>query len=157
VPKGKPWTAEEEAKLRALVQANENIEKIAAQLGRRKEAVLMKCKRFGLKVVVTNGYSTTTSITLPVELPSPEEALKMLAGALKAAMQPGLDKVEVQRLQVVATLARTYDHLLANYVRYRDIEAKLVELEKKYAQLAEKAKGNASKPNTAQMVQPTTK
>ncbi len=43
---------------------------------------------------------------LPAELPSVEEAQRMLAGVLRASVEPGLDKVEVQRLRVVATLAR---------------------------------------------------
>jgi hypothetical protein len=48
-------------------------------------------------------------LSLPRELPSIEEALKLLAGALQAASQAGLDKVEVQRLQAIATLARTHE------------------------------------------------
>ncbi len=69
----------------------------------------------------------------------------MLAGALRASLKPGLDKVEVQRLQVVATLARTYKEVLADYINYRAIEVKLIELEGKYARLVEeKTKGNAS-------------
>jgi hypothetical protein len=44
--------------------------------------------------------------SIPKELPTVEEALKILAGALKAAGVPGLDRVEVQRLQAVARLAR---------------------------------------------------
>jgi len=46
-------------------------------------------------------------------------------------VEPGLDKVEAQRLQVVATLARTYKDLLADYINYYQIEAKLVEIEEK--------------------------
>ncbi len=68
---------------------------------------------------------------LPAELPSVEEAQRMLAGALRASVEPGLDKVEVQRLRVVATLARAYKEILADYINYRGIEAKLVELEAK--------------------------
>lgn len=59
---------------------------------------------------------------------------------METASKPGLDRVEVQRLQVVATLARTYKDLLADYIGYRQIEAKLLELEAKYAKLAAKAK-----------------
>ena len=51
----------------------------------------------------------------------------MLAGALKAATQPGLNRVEVQRLQAVANISKTYKELLADYVNYREIEAKLAE------------------------------
>ena len=73
------------------------------------DAVQKKCDRLGSEVVVVNAKapSTTTSPTLPKELLSVEEALRMLIGALNAACAPCLDKVEVQQLQVVATLAKT--------------------------------------------------
>jgi len=158
MPKGKPWTREGEAELKQMVESKESIETIAARFGKTKEAIREKCKRLGLKVVIQrHSAKTTTSIPIPMELPSAEEALKILAGALKAAAEPDLEKVEVQRLHVVATLAKTYKELLADYINYRAIEAKLLEMEEKYAQLAEKAEGDASKPNTAQMVQPPAK
>ena len=119
-------------------------------MGKSKQAIIKKAERLGLEVVKQQKprkKSLTSSLELPKELPSVEEALKILAGALKAAAQPGLDKVEVQRLQVVATLARTYKDLLADYIGYRQIEKNLVELEAKYARLAKKAKkakGNAA-------------
>jgi len=42
-----------------------------------------------------------------------------------------LDKVETQRLQVLAALAGTHKDLLADYINYYQIEAKLVEIEEK--------------------------
>jgi hypothetical protein len=143
--KGKPWSVDKEQKLRELVASGADVDKIATALGKSKGAVLKKADRLGLEVVVAKGYRTTTSIPLPRDLPSVEEALRVLAGALKAACKPGLDKVEVQRLQVMATLARTYKELLSDYINYREIEAKLVDLEAKYAALLqEKSKGNAA-------------
>jgi hypothetical protein len=151
--RGKPWSVEEEKQLKALVDAKTSIEVVAAKLGRRPDAVMIKCKRLKIEVVVAKGYTTTTSIVVPKELPSVEEALKKLAGALNAACKPGLDKVEVQRLQVVATLARTYKDILVDYINYRAIEVKLVELEANYAKLlAEKTKGHASKSDSAKVV-----
>ena len=155
MPKGKPWSANEEKELRELVGAKKDADAIAEIMGKSSEAVTKKCKRLGLEVVGTKAYKTTTSLKLPDELPSVEEALKILAGALKAAKESGLDKVEVQRLQVVATLTRTYKDLLAEYINYREIEARLVDLEKKYEELLrEKTKGDASKPDTPNLVQP---
>jgi len=141
--KGKPWSAEEVKKLRELVKAKQPLESIAEELGKSKGAIAQKARRLGLEVVVRlrrSKKTTTSTIEIPAELPTVEEALKILAGALKTAANPGLDRVEVQRLQTVATLARTYKELLADYVDYRGIEAKLVELEVKYAKLARKAK-----------------
>ena len=142
--KGKPWTVDAENKLRQLLSEGVGVDSVAAQLGKTRDAVIKKAGRLGLEVV---GYSprTTTSLKLPAQLPSVEEALKILASALCASAESGLDKVEVQRLQVVATLAKTYKELLADYINYRQIETKLLEMEDKYARLLEKkAKSPAS-------------
>lgn len=148
---GKLWTAEEEIKLKEMVDACESLELIASVLGRSKGAVREKCGRLGLRVVVGKSrQGTTSTMQLPEELPSVEEALRILAGALNAASEPGLDRVEVQRLQVVATLARTYKNLLTDYIGYRQIEAKLVELEAKYARLAERARGEEAEGDASE-------
>ena len=135
--KGKPWTVEEEKRLRELLKARKTLPVIADFLGKTIDAVYIKCQRLGLKVVEDRALATTTSCSSK-DLPSVEEALQMLAGALRAAQQPGLDKVEVQRLQVIATLARTYKELLADYLDYRGLEVELVELSRKYELLAKK-------------------
>jgi hypothetical protein len=137
--KGKPWPFEKEKELRHLVEDRLPLGVIAAKLGATPDAVLKKCNRLGLEVVGGKGLRTTTSISLPKELPSVEETLMKLAGALDAACKPGLDKVEVQRLQVVATLSRTYKEILADYLDYRGVEAKLIDLANKVEQLAKKA------------------
>ena len=137
MPKGKPWTVKEELSLKQLVDSGESLDVIAAKLGKSKQAIRRKAERLGLEVVgqKRSKRTTTSDVKLPKELPSVEEALMILAGALKKASKSGLDRVEVQRLQVVATLARTYKDLLADYVGYRQIEAKVLELEAKYARL----------------------
>jgi aspartate aminotransferase-like enzyme len=140
MPRGKPWTAEEEKQLKELLDAGHPLSVVAERLHRKPTAVSMKIKRLGLEVVVTESRrsTTTTEVKLPEELPSVEEALRMLAGALERSCQPGLDKVEVQRLQVVATLARTYKDILADYLDYRRVEAELLELRQKYEELAKR-------------------
>ncbi len=140
MPKGKPWTAEEEKQLKELLDAGHPLSVVAERLHRKPTAVSMKIKRLGLEVVVTESRrsTTTTEVKLPEELPSVEEALRMLAGALERSCQPGLDKVEIQRLQVVATLARTYKDILADYLDYRRVEAELLELRQKYEELAKR-------------------
>jgi aspartate aminotransferase-like enzyme len=140
MPRGKPWTAEEEKQLKELLDAGHPLSVVAERLHRKPTAVSMKTKRLGLEVVVTESRrsTTTTEVKLPEELPSVEEALRMLAGALERSCQPGLDKVEVQRLQVVATLARTYKDILADYLDYRRVEAELLELRQKYEELAKR-------------------
>ena len=147
--KGVPWTVEEEASLKELAEAKTPLSMIAAKLGRQRGAVLVKCQRLGL---VINSEATSIAVPLPAELPSVEETLKKLAGALEAACAPGLTKVEVQRLQVVATLAKTYKEILSDYINYREIEAKLNDMEAKYAALLQQqATGVASQSDSAQV------
>ena len=142
--KGTPWTVEEEVQLRNLIKANKSVDEIASTLKRTPQAILVKCQRIGL---VPNGHVTTSTLPLPAELPSVEETLKKLAGALEAVSALRLTKVEVQRLQVVATLARAYKEILADYLDYRGIEIKLNDMEEKYAALFEtKSQNTAPQP-----------
>jgi len=71
----------------------------------------------GLEVVDLKGLRTTTSLKIPKELPTVEETLKMLAGALQAAIMPALDKVEVHRIQTVATPSAGMDEFAATLDR----------------------------------------
>ncbi len=137
--RGLPWTPQEEAQLRKLVLANTPLDVIAAALCRQPTAVLVKSQRLGLQI---SGQATEKQLPLPEELPSVEETLRKLAGALEAASEPGLSKTEVQRLQVVATLARAYKEILADYINYREIEAKLNDMEAKYAALLQNISQN---------------
>ena len=147
--KGIPWQAEEEAQLKKLIEAKTPIDVIAQTLRRTPTAILLKCQRLGL---VPSDQVTKATLNLPDELPSVEETLKELAGALRAAKEPGLNKVEVQRLQAIATLARTYKEILADYLNYREVEAKLNDMEAKYATLLEnKSQNPASQPVPTQM------
>jgi hypothetical protein len=147
--RGTPWTIEEEVQLRKLVEANKSVDAIASALGRTSQAILVKCQRIGL---VPSGHVTTAALPLPAELPSVEETLIKLAGELEASSAPGISKVEVQRLQVVAVLARAYKEILADYLNYREIEAKLNDMEAKYAALLEtKSKNTAPQPIPTQM------
>lgn len=148
--RGKNWDHEEEKKLVELARKGLTLEVIAVQLGKTSGAVYEKAKRIG--VVIKGASSTTHEIKLPPELPSVEEALKILAGALNASAQPGLSKVEVQRLQTVAVLARTYEKLLANYMDYRGIENKLIDLATKYEELTKTYKKNPATGRTPDQI-----
>jgi hypothetical protein len=102
--KGKPWTMEEEVALKELVDANTPLDAICVKLGRKPDAVYVKCLRLG---ITEKTYNRPSNVSLPKELPSVEDALKKLAAALDIVSTPGLEKAEVQRLQVLATLANT--------------------------------------------------
>jgi DNA topoisomerase IA len=64
----------------------------------------------------------------------------MLAGALRVSVMPGLNRLEVQRLQVVANIFKTYKELIVDYIHYRDVERKLKEMEDQNAQLQQMLK-----------------
>ncbi len=151
--KGKQWTPQQETDLKQLVEANTSLDEIATKLQKTPAAIIVKSQRLGIKPQ-TKGY-VETSIPIPKQLPSVEETLKLLAGALKTAAKPGLNKVEVQRLQAIATIAKTYKELLADYINYRKIETNLKEMEEQNAKLlkekAERTEGVTPQPNPAPM------
>jgi hypothetical protein len=140
LPKGKPWKVKEELLLKTLINQGERMEVIAAKMGKTTNSVYLKAKRMGLKEEVTKCGSPSSSIELelPPELPSIETALKILAAALETAKQPNLNRTEILKLNAVVNLVRTYQSLLAEYIDYRGIERKLLEMEAKYAQLVKK-------------------
>lgn len=145
--RGKQWPLQQETELKNLVEANKTIREIAQIMQKNPNAILIKCQRLGLKVQ-TKGF-ITKSIPLPRQLASPEQTLRILAGALKEATKPGLDKLEVQRLQTVATIARAYEDLLSDFVNYREIEAKLRDMEEQNVKLLEeRSKNNAPIPTS---------
>lgn len=139
MPKGKPWTREEEQTLKELISKGYTAAHIAQLMNKSKEAILKKIQRLGLKVVhLQNLEGTTSELVVPKELPTIEEALLVLAAAMKALEKPNLSKTETQRLRSLIQAVKTYKELLSDYVGYRRIEAKLLEMERKYAQLSEK-------------------
>jgi hypothetical protein len=75
--KGKPWTQELEGRLRELVKAGKDVAAISKILGKSTDSIFSKCKRLGLVEEDAKGY-TSSSFSLPQELPSIEEALKIL-------------------------------------------------------------------------------
>ena len=74
-----------EEALKDLVKVKAPIDVIAGKLSRKPDAVIIKCKRLKLEVVVAKPYTpttTTTSLVLPEELPSVEEQLKDLVAVI---------------------------------------------------------------------------
>jgi hypothetical protein len=143
---GKVWTSEQEAELRALVESKSGVEVIAVKLGKSPKAVITKCQRMDL-ALECGGYVSTT-MSIPKDLPSVEMTARILAGALKASVKPGLSRVEVQRLQTVANISKAYKELIVDLAHYREVEAKLnlvVEQNKKLKQSIEELKGQRSK------------
>ncbi len=139
MPKGKPWTVAEERKLDDLRTENFKVSEIAVVMGKSEQAIMKKLQRMGLKVIQqTSSKNTASELILPKELPSVEESLMMLAGAMDALRTPGLSKTEVTRLRSLVQAASMYQVKLAEYVDYRGIGKKVIQLERKYAEMLER-------------------
>jgi hypothetical protein len=65
---------QEEAELKTLIDANTQLDAIAARFGKNPGAIFIKCQRLGLKLQ-SRGY-VNASVSIPRELHSVEEALR---------------------------------------------------------------------------------
>ena len=144
--KGKPWRVEDERELRSLRMQGRTVAEVASRMNLSKDAVKAKLKRLGLKVdTVKNSVGSTTDLIIPVELPSVEEALLKLAGAMNALETEGLSKTEIARLRSIIQASGVYQKRFAEYVDYRGIEAELGELRRKYDELSNKTQAASGK------------
>jgi hypothetical protein len=152
--KGKPWTAEEEKQLRELCEQGKPVNLIAATMNKSPQSVQKKIVRLNLKVVVHGIHRTTTTrLSIPDDLPSIEEALRVMCAALDDLQQGGLDQTEVLRLRTIIQGVKIYKELFADYVNYREIEAKIEKMEEDYERLISQAQSMAPKPAVSQVVQ----
>ena len=129
--KGKPWSVEEEKKLKQMLESKKHVNVIAEALGKTVDGVKSKMRRLGLKEVDTVKkimVSSSSDLELPEDLPSVEEQLKVLAAALKALQTSGIQKTEIIRLRSVIQGAEAYIDRFAEYLNYRGLEAKVEEL-----------------------------
>lgn len=142
--KGRPWNREEEKELMRLVEAGRDSGFIAGKMGKTLDSVVHKMRRLGLKEgagsTVAPSPSTTSEIVLPKELPTVEDTLRKLAGALDMVSKEGLSKIEVQRLQVVANVASKYEEILARYQNFCRLEIELVTQRKEIDELKARTK-----------------
>lgn len=146
MPKGKPWTVEQERKLQEFVKARLSPERIAAEPGQSLDSIKHKMRRLGLEAVGFEKFSTpTTSYVLPKELLTVEQALLSLAAAMKALEQPGLNKTEILRLRSLIQASKIYQEKFSEYVHYLRIEEELMELRKEVAGLRKSAEKHAEK------------
>ena len=148
--KGKPWEADDEKTLRKLFEEGAVDFGILASQFKGKyssEGIRQKLIKLGLLKEQQHRPKKlrccSCKLELPAELPTVEETLKILAAVLRRGSEAGLEKAEIQRLQVVANIARTYKDMFADYLDYRGLEERLVDLEAKYSELTKKTATNA--------------
>ena len=136
LPKGKPWSREQTSQLIELRSNGKTVAEIANVMGKSGDAIKQKLRRLGLKVVtVRNGEGTTSTseeLILPEDLITVEEALLMLVAAMKALENPKLTKTDVMRLKTLIQSSTVYQKRLAEYMDYRKIERKLIQLDEKF-------------------------
>ena len=148
IAKGKPWDVNEVRQLRQFVDEGKTVDDICKMMVKTRDAVSQKMFDLKLKIlkeekIGVSGKNTVFSssqLTISAKLPNIEETLEILAAALLKSAEAGLDKDEIQRLQVVATLAKTYKDAFADYLDYRGLEERLIELEGKYEALVKNKK-----------------
>jgi hypothetical protein len=143
--KGRPWEINEIRQLRQLVDEGKSVEEISRLMVKTLDSI--KQKMFDLKLKEKRAVGGTSvfssSLKLPEELPSVEESLKKLSAALTALETPGLDQSEVLRLRGIIAGVKIYKEIFADYLDYRGLEERLVELEEKYESLVKKSQANA--------------
>lgn len=144
MPKPYYWTRAEEARLVDLWKKGiHDFQVLSKELGRKPRAIEMKLKRLGVVVLKQKNSHTTTTAIASKDILTHEEAVKILAGAIEALRKPGQDRLELQRLRILVDAVQTYDSVLEKFERWVEIEARLLEMDKKIVEL-QKAKGNAS-------------
>lgn len=79
--------------------------------------------------------TTTTN-----KLPSVEQALEKLNDALVLLETPGLEQTETLRLRSIVQGRKLYIEKFAEFLNYRELEARLFDLEGKYDALIKKGK-----------------
>ena len=91
-----------------------------------------------MEVVVLQIPKTTTSNVLP----SVEKALQKLNDALVSLETPGLDHAETLQFRSTIQGRKLYIEKFADFLNYQELEARLFELEGKYAALSKKGKNS---------------
>lgn len=148
--KGKPWPADDEKQLKAWFTSGVvDLRVLAFSFDSQysENAIYQKLLDLGLLKEEEDRKkhsSSSTKLELPDELPSVEETLKTLAAALKALEAPELEKSDVLRLRGIIAGCKVYKELFADYVDYRGLEAELLELRQKYAELVKSTQDASS-------------
>jgi hypothetical protein len=127
---GKTWSRDEEKKLIQFSEAGDSFSEIAEKLGKSEESVRAKMKRLGLddNKHAKSECLSSNNLNLPEDLPSVEEQLKVIAAAVAALQTPGLKREETIRLHNLIKGAEAYIDRFAQYLNYRDLEAKVNKL-----------------------------
>jgi hypothetical protein len=116
-------------------------------LGVSEESARAKIRRLGLEEVEQrkNACSSSSELIMPEELISIEGALKKLVASMTALETIGLSKTEIMRLRSLIQTSGLYQKRIAEYIDYRGLEKKLIELTEEYEALAKMEQDRAEK------------
>jgi hypothetical protein len=148
--KGKPWSATDETKLKTLFKSGVRDFEVISSSFRGKyspEGVRQKLMSLGLLKEQQQRKKVSccsSKLDLSKELPSIEDSLKTLSASLKALETPGLSKTEISRLRSIISGCKIYQERFADFLNYRELEQRLIELEGKYAALNQKVSKSQS-------------
>ena len=144
MPKRYYWTRAEEARLLDLWRKGiHDFQVLSEEFGRKPRSIEVKLKRLGVVVLKQKISRTTTTAIASKDILTHEEAVKILGGAIEALRESGQDRLELQRLRILVDAVQTYDSVLEKSERWVEIEARLLEMDKKIVEL-QKAKDHAS-------------
>jgi hypothetical protein len=128
----KPWSVEEERRMKELLESGSNARQVAVSLGKSFEGVRQKMFRLGLREKSLPELAHSGSSNLPVSrlLPTLEEALIDLYDAIRGLKQPGLSEADVERLRSVILGIKVYKECYVELRRFREAEDRIMELTK---------------------------
>jgi cell division protein ZapA (FtsZ GTPase activity inhibitor) len=133
--KGRPWSIEEEKKLRELTGKNLSINEIADAMDKTVESVKSKMTKLGLRAKerVLDAKQSLVTLEVQDDLPSMEEKLKKQDAAQRALEDPNISARDVKRLIAITNSIKDYFKMFETYAKYREIEKKVVELTEELA------------------------
>jgi len=135
IPNKYYWTSEKQAELVELRKKSVTDPAVLAkEMSRQPLGIQRKLERVGV-VVGSQKSKTTTTVALGKNLLTHEEALKGLAMALELLRQPRQDSLELQGLRILVDAVQVYDSVLEKFVRWAENEKRLLEMDKRIAEL----------------------
>jgi len=135
IPNKYYWTSEKQAELVELRKKSVTDPAVLAkEMSRQPLGIQRKLERVGV-VVGLQKSKTTTTVALGKNLLTHEEALKGLAMALELLRQPRQDSLELQGLRILVDAVQVYDSVLEKFVRWAENEKRLLEMDKRIAEL----------------------
>jgi len=135
------WTVEQEKALIDMIKQNVPIDEVAKTLRRSVDAIKMKAKRMGLPIPekcrekiseqkeVKTAATTTTNMKILSSIKPAKDVINMkemmlvLLGALEKLKIPkGLNNLELKRLRLIVSIARTYMAMLEKFEEWTYFE-----------------------------------